>query len=151
MGMGQKSESISDQKRPVMLPQEIKAMPLTDCIISLTGINTIYAQKIVYYKDPVFKERIRWELPPVPDLKIKNRATNNNQAAGQLSEAEIAQIKTGKDLGLVKNPLIVIQELVKALAGDNRDPAFLMDLKQAVAQQFEEQQAAAVFQKLYNI
>ncbi len=66
------STSISDQKRALLLPQEIMVMPTTDCIVRLTGVPAIYAKKIVYYKDPVFKPRLMgYESIKVPDLQLK--------------------------------------------------------------------------------
>lgn len=66
------STSISDQRRALLLPQEIMVMPTTDCIIRLTGVPAIYAKKIVYYKDPVFTPRLMdYKSVHVPDLELK--------------------------------------------------------------------------------
>ena len=62
--------SISDQKRAVMNPDELKVMPDTDCIISMAGMQPIYAEKILYYKDPALKGRANLPLPHVPELKV---------------------------------------------------------------------------------
>ena len=62
--------SISDQKRAVMNPDELKVMPDTDCIISMAGMQPIYAEKILYYKDPALKGRANLSLPHVPELKV---------------------------------------------------------------------------------
>lgn len=40
------SQSYSDQRRPVMLPQEVKTMPHEQCVINLSGMQTIYADKV---------------------------------------------------------------------------------------------------------
>ena len=70
-GMTNSSTSISDQKRHVMLPQELTTMPTTECIISMTGISPILAKKIVYYQDPIFKKRLGFTPPEIPALDIK--------------------------------------------------------------------------------
>lgn len=64
------SESISDQRRAVMNPDELRTMPTTDCIISMTGIPPIRAKKILYYKDPFFNTKVSFETPPIPNLGI---------------------------------------------------------------------------------
>ncbi|MDO4641714.1 MAG: type IV secretory system conjugative DNA transfer family protein [Neisseria sp.] len=65
-----RSNSISDQKRAVMNPDELKMMPKTDCIISIGYSRPIYAQKIVYWQDPVFKQRANLPQPYVPALDV---------------------------------------------------------------------------------
>ena len=67
---GSKSTSTSDQRRAVMNPDELKMMAKSDCIINLGNSRPIYAQKIVYYKDPVFSKRTNWTLPDIPVLEI---------------------------------------------------------------------------------
>lgn len=64
------STSISDQRRAVMNPDEMKMIPKSDCIISLGNSRPIYAKKIVYYTDPVFAKRANWALPEIPVLNI---------------------------------------------------------------------------------
>ena len=51
------SETESQQKRALMLPQELRSMPMTQSLISRPGIPIIKSQKICYYKEPYFKER----------------------------------------------------------------------------------------------
>ncbi len=70
---GGRSYSDSEQKRAVMLPDELKLMPKEDCIISLTSSRPIYAQKIRYFTDPVFMKRVSWAVPEVPVLDIQLR------------------------------------------------------------------------------
>jgi type IV secretion system protein VirD4 len=66
-GRGGQSVSESEQKRALMLPQELRAMPLEDEIILVHGMNPIYAKKITYWNDPEFKPKI---MPPIPIPKI---------------------------------------------------------------------------------
>ena len=53
-----------------MNPDELKVMSDTDCIISMAGMQPIYAEKILYYKDPALKGRANLPLPHVPELKV---------------------------------------------------------------------------------
>lgn len=56
---GSSSVNTSDQKRELMKPQELRDMPDTDCLILMGGVKPIYAKKIRYYEDPIFKPRLR--------------------------------------------------------------------------------------------
>lgn len=60
------SENVSEQKRALMLPQELKEMGFDKVIVLDDDCKKpILAEKIIYHEDPVFKVRL---LPPV---KIK--------------------------------------------------------------------------------
>lgn len=68
-----RSQSTSDQKRAVMNPDEMKAMPGSDCIITLNKVRPIYAQKIIYWQDPIFTARLdksRYPVPAIPSLGL---------------------------------------------------------------------------------
>lgn len=62
-----RSESESDQRRAVMLPQEIKAIGMEKAIVSLENMPPALVSKIFWYKEPVFKSRANLPVPPVPD------------------------------------------------------------------------------------
>lgn len=79
-GKSSRSTSTSDQARAVMNPDEIKRMPLEDCVIDVAGSHPVYAQKIVYWKDEVFKPRIHLPLPEVAVLDIKAHPKREVQA-----------------------------------------------------------------------
>jgi type IV secretion system protein VirD4 len=57
------SETTSEQKRALQLPQEIKSLPSDQEIIFYEGLPPIRCGKIRYFTDPVFMKRL---LPP-PD------------------------------------------------------------------------------------
>lgn len=62
-GNGQRSESQSDQRRALMLPQELQAMSLDEQIIMLQGRRPIKCTKVQYFKDPVFMDRLKSVSP----------------------------------------------------------------------------------------
>ncbi len=64
------SNSVSDQKRAVMNPDELKIMPDSDVIINMTGIRPIYADKIIYHEDPILSKRANLPVPHVPTLEV---------------------------------------------------------------------------------
>lgn len=60
------SESISDQRRALMLPQEIKEIGKWREIISCEGCKPILCDKIKYFEDPDFTKRANWKVAPIP-------------------------------------------------------------------------------------
>lgn len=67
-GKGSTSTSESDQRRSLLLPQEIKGIGDKKEIVVLNkgSAKPILCQKIRYYEDPNFECRQRWETPFVP-------------------------------------------------------------------------------------
>ena len=60
-GRRQRSVSLSDQRRALLLPQEVKALGPEQAIIFYEGLKPIRCRKIRYFTDPRFKARL---LPP---------------------------------------------------------------------------------------
>jgi len=60
--------SESDQRRALMLPQELKEMNLTKQIITLGNTKPILCEKIFYYKDHVFLDRLKSVSPSLAAL-----------------------------------------------------------------------------------
>lgn len=69
-GKGGRSESESEQKRALMLPQELREMPLTHEIVLIRGKPPIYAEKIEYWTDPAFLPRVKLPPPQIPEWDI---------------------------------------------------------------------------------
>jgi type IV secretion system protein VirD4 len=60
-GGRRRSVSISEQKRPLLLPQEVKELGRDREVIFYEGIRPILARKNRYYQDPFFRKRL---FPP---------------------------------------------------------------------------------------
>jgi len=60
---GNRSESESDQKRALMMPQELKEMSQRQQIISLENTKAILCDKIHYYDDTIFLNRLKSVMP----------------------------------------------------------------------------------------
>lgn len=112
-GMGNKSINVSDQKRPVLLPQEIRTMPETDCVVTFTGMQPIYAEKIIYYKDPTFISRINFPVPVIPQV---------------IEESEVNRIT----LLEIANKNEIIDAIVKSMCSDDSEPAYIEEIRTAV-------------------
>lgn len=57
--LGSSSENSSDQRRALMLPQELKEMPQTQQIVVMENTRPILCDKARYYEDPQFIERLK--------------------------------------------------------------------------------------------
>lgn len=68
---GQRSESESDQKRALMMPQELKEMSQREQIISLENTKAIRCEKIHYFSDLVFIDRLKSVTPSLAKLGKK--------------------------------------------------------------------------------
>ncbi len=72
-GARSRSVTISEQRRPLLLPQEVKELPAHEQIIFCEGLRPIRCQKIRYFEDPIFKQRLR-SPPPRPKALALKRA-----------------------------------------------------------------------------
>jgi type IV secretion system protein VirD4 len=66
---GSSSENVSDQRRSLMMPQELKDMPWGQEIIIKPGIRPILCDKAIYYSDKVFLSRLRALSPTLAAIK----------------------------------------------------------------------------------
>lgn len=80
------SESVSDQKRALMMPQEIKELGRWKEIVSLENCKPILCDKIKYFEEPSFTPRINHPVAPIPAVdmdgflaKIENRFRSVNE------------------------------------------------------------------------
>jgi type IV secretion system protein VirD4 len=73
MGGGKRSPStnVSDQRRALMLPQEIKEMPADRQLLFVEHLLPVKCHKIKYFDDPIFRKRL---LPP-PGVKKQDVST----------------------------------------------------------------------------
>ena len=81
-GNGSRSESESDQKRALMLPQEIKELGQWREIVSLENCKPILCDKIKYFEDPAFLERINKPVPEIPTRSVNDFIKEMGLGAG---------------------------------------------------------------------
>lgn len=67
-GNGTAGENTSDQRRALMLPQELQQMDYAHQIVDKKGIRPIWSNKILYYADPVFVDRLKQVSPSLRAL-----------------------------------------------------------------------------------
>jgi type IV secretion system protein VirD4 len=68
-GRSGSSESVSEQRRPLLLPQELKELGREKEIIVLENTRPILADKICYWRDPEFASRVM-TAPAVPAMNL---------------------------------------------------------------------------------
>ena len=82
------SVSTSDQKRALLLPQEVKEIGVNREIIVAENMRPILCKKLCYYRVPSFLERLRAapivpRVPPVdPPRPPRNRPSDSNSSEG---------------------------------------------------------------------
>jgi type IV secretion system protein VirD4 len=90
LAMRSTSETVSEHRRALMLPQELKLLPKSKAFILGTGIPPIIADKIIYYEDKSFLKRL---LPaPVPQMP-KGRSNALLDAEIKELRSEIAELR----------------------------------------------------------
>lgn len=125
-GKGGSSTSQSDQRRAVLNPDELKIMPKTDCVISMTSSRPILAQKIIYYEDEVFKPRVSLALPEIPELFV------NLSRSSKPPEAIPPEELATTDLGDTSNASALFEEMIKSLVRPDSPPEFISALAESV-------------------
>lgn len=80
---GGSSTTISDQKRALMLPQELRELDSDDQIIIFRGQKPILCKKIKYYEDKQFIARKDLPKPDVPALDLRSIQKTHTEARKQ--------------------------------------------------------------------
>ena len=70
---------MSEQKRPLLLPQEVKELGKNKEILFYEGVRPILARKNRYYRDPLFRKRL---FPP-PKSAVPHRQPAKRPVAPQ--------------------------------------------------------------------
>lgn len=64
------SRNVSEQRRALLLPQEFKELGSERLVVVMEGCKPILGDKIRYYREKVFKERLL-PAPPVPEMDME--------------------------------------------------------------------------------
>lgn len=67
LSSGRRSTTESDQRRALMLPQELIQMPSHQLLILRANMPPVKARKIVYWRERVFRKRVM--DPPIPPVR----------------------------------------------------------------------------------
>ncbi|WP_407972495.1 type IV secretory system conjugative DNA transfer family protein [Burkholderia pyrrocinia] len=122
-GRGGSSESVSEQRRPLLLPQELKELGRDKEIILLENTKPILADKNCYWRDPEFASRVL-TAPSVPALNMAYFSAVVERRLRDLHPAEIDP----DGVGLISLPPEYLEVLQ---AWDPRDlPPNLTDISE---------------------
>lgn len=68
--LANRSKSMSDQRRALLLPQELMQFPEDELLLLRGGIPPIHGEKIRFYADDLFRSRVLKapEVPPIPRM-----------------------------------------------------------------------------------
>ncbi len=91
LGKGGGSVSVSDQRRPLMLEQELKEMPQHEEIILGRG-KPMRCEKAYFYSDPVFVDRLKSVSPMLASLGECLPTREQLDAARQAGELRVNDI-----------------------------------------------------------
>ena len=83
-GSGSGTKSKSEQKRQLLLPQEVRDLPDNDSIVITSVVPPIRAKKIRYYEDKVFMKRLLDKVA-VPAIGVAQTAMRGEREAIDLS------------------------------------------------------------------
>lgn len=95
---GRHSETVSEQRRALLLPQELKLVPQDTCFILKAGVAPILADKIRYFADRHFQAR----LCPPPQVRSQHFASDGGARWLALSD-EVESLRT--ELGAITQTL----------------------------------------------
>lgn len=111
------NESTSDQRRALLLPQEIKEIGQWKEIIILENVKPIMCDKIKYYEEDVFKKRIL-SAPDVPLLDMDTHIAKIAQRERDLQASDLAASDGGIDLNKLVTNSQKIMQLREGLEND---------------------------------
>jgi type IV secretion system protein VirD4 len=115
-----RSVTVSEQRRPLLLPQEVQALGGNDAIVFYEGLPPIRCKKLRYFKDARFRARIRpapkWAAPnrpsvpswrAVPPSVDESMPPESETRAATAADFERIDELTLEDLGVKVAPLAV--------------------------------------------
>ena len=85
-----RSETVSDHRRPLLLPQELKLVPKSKAFVLMAGVPPILADKLVYHEDRRFIARLA-SAPVIEPMSAPNHAALASQLL-QLKE-DVAELR----------------------------------------------------------
>jgi type IV secretion system protein VirD4 len=110
-GHRHRSVSTSDQKRALMLPQEVKEIGADREIVFVENVHPIFCKKLCYYRMPMFLRLLRSAppVPRVPPIEL-DRSSRNRPGDPDIAPEEAAQ-KTQRTRAATAEDIERIDEL----------------------------------------
>ena len=86
-GGGGGSTSDSDQRRPLMLPQEVELLPEDDLIVFRRGMYATYGKKVRYYAEKKLSARTKIPAPEMPQIRVDPAIAANSLRVIEATQA----------------------------------------------------------------
>lgn len=83
-----RTESTSDQRRALLLPQEITSLGQTKELVIMENVPPILAERILYYNEKVFVDRLKMISPSLDSLK--SAIPTKNQLDSAIKKRELS-------------------------------------------------------------
>ena len=100
-GGGGGSTSESDQRRPLLLPQEVEMLPENDLIVFRRGMYAAYGRKVRYYAEKKLAARTQIAPPGMPTIRVDPAVARNSLRVIAAAEAEESGTVSGNATGSV--------------------------------------------------
>jgi type IV secretion system protein VirD4 len=107
-----RSVNVSEQRRALLLPQEVKELGPEQAIVFYEGLRPIRCRKIRYFRDPRFKKRL---LPPP---KVAKHAAPAAAPASRTPEVSVDEITAAVSAASTSSPAEVTVHEREATAAD---------------------------------
>lgn len=103
-GGGGGSTSESDQRRPLLLPQEVEMLPENDLIVFRRGMYATYGRKVRYYAEKKLAARTRIPAPAMPAIRVDPAIAHNSLRIIQAAETDNDQASSAAPAGTTPSP-----------------------------------------------
>lgn len=96
---GSGSVSDSDQRRPLLLPQEVEMLPENDLIVFRRGMYATYGKKVRYYAEKKLTARTKLAVPAMPTIRVDPAVAHNSLRVIAAAEADTVDSETAASSG----------------------------------------------------
>lgn len=110
----EQSQNTSDQRRALLLPQEITALGSDRALVVVDGCPPILAKRIRYFKEPVFMDRLRSVSPSLGEYGSK--LPTEKQLKAIINSGELASAV----------PVIEIDAHLRLVSGSTETPSTVL-------------------------
>ncbi|WP_120632547.1 type IV secretory system conjugative DNA transfer family protein [Ruegeria sp. EL01] len=110
---GNVSVSTSEQKRSLMLPQELLAMDQSKALVIIAGHPPVEANKLRYYAEEVFLERAKIAPPDVPSIAPDPLAEKVARVESENQDLRNAQAEAREEMAAMREDLARITLLAQ--------------------------------------
>lgn len=106
-GKGGRGENESDQRRAVLLPQEVKEIGKDKSIVSMENMRPALVEKIFWYKEPGFVSRANLPVPIIPDQSVMSNTISQgpeNEIQSYMGAPDTSSIDNGAQFEIGFSP-----------------------------------------------